>query len=168
VVPTLLGELFHRAVQRGMYPEAAERDFHRWAGAALRRKGLINETQIQRTIAETVRLLGRLRRWEGFQDLEAADIDRREIPFSYRVGGKLETGRIDVLYRLDGTWTVLEYKTDSIQSQEELQEKIREYQPQVRKYLEAVEGVVGARPSGWIVFLDVEGELQAHRVDEQA
>jgi ATP-dependent helicase/nuclease subunit A len=168
VVPTLLGELFHRAVQRGMYPEAAERDFHRWAGAALRRKGLINETQIQRTIAETVRLLGRLRRWEGFQDLEAADIDRREIPFSYRVGDKLETGRIDVLYRLDGTWTVLEYKTDSIQSQEELQEKIREYQPQVRKYLEAVEGVVGARPSGWIVFLDVEGELQAHRVDEQA
>lgn len=168
VPATLLGELFHRAVQRGMNPDAPGRDFYRWAGAALRRKGLINETQIQRTIAKTIRLLDRLRRWEGFRALETADIDRREIPFSCRIGGKLETGRIDALYRRDGAWTVLEYKTDSIQSQEELQEKIREYQPQVRKYLQAVEVMVGARPSGWIVFLDVQGELQDFRVNEQA
>ena len=162
----LLGDLVHRAVEQGIYPDSSVRDFSRWSGSELKRKGIIDPVQIRRTIGRARILLERLQTWDGFRELATAELDRREIHFSYRVGGQIETGRIDALYRREGAWTLLEFKTDRIQSQEALQEKIREYQPQVKKYLQAVEGVLNVRPRGLIVFLDNQGGLSVHAVDE--
>lgn len=163
--PRLVGDLFHGAVEKGIYPASSGQDFHRWAGSALKRAGLLDDRQIHRTIERVQRLLERFQDWEGFQDLETAEIDRREIQFSCRKGEHFETGRIDALYLRDGIWTLLEYKTDRIHTREELQEKLGEYQPQVHNYLKVAGEVLGSRPRALLVFVDVMGGLQAIEVN---
>jgi hypothetical protein len=46
--------------------------------------------------------------------MDQAEQCRHEIPYSLLVDGKLENEVIDALFLSDGTWTVVEFKTDTI------------------------------------------------------
>lgn len=70
---------------------------------------------------------------------------RRELPFLLRLdGGVLIEGSVDLAFReADGSWTVVDFKTDA-----ELDEREDEYRRQVGWYVEALRRATGAEARG--------------------
>ena len=73
-------------------------------------------------------------------------VDRAELPLAVRRGELVWEGVVDRLYRVDGEWLLDDYKTD-------VQVVPERYHLQLGLYLEALEGALGARPRGRLVFL---------------
>ena len=74
-----------------------------------------------------------------------AEICLRESPLSFRQeDGGLVSGVIDLAYRVDGVWTVVDFKTDEV---------LREYLRQVGVYVWGVEGVTGCEGEGWVLLV---------------
>ncbi len=84
---------------------------------------------------------------------------RHEVPYAYPVLNTITTGYVDLLYRdARGCWQIVEFKTDAIGSEDELQMLIAaQYGKQVRRYREAVERFLGESPDAWLCFLDFMG-----------
>jgi len=65
----------------------------------------------------------------------------------------LMEGRIDVLYKRDGTVWLADYKTDRI-TEADAMKRAETYREQARMYTEAVRHALGHRPAGFkIIFL---------------
>jgi len=65
----------------------------------------------------------------------------------------LMEGRIDLLYKKDGTVWLADYKTDRI-TEPDAVKRAETYQEQARIYTEAVRHALGHRPAGFkIIFL---------------
>ena len=52
-------------------------------------------------------------------------------------------GVVDCLLEEDGELTVIDYKTDAVRTEEQLQERTALYTPQLRAYAKAVERIFG-------------------------
>ena len=61
--------------------------------------------------AEAADLAQRVRALPALAAIGAADVVYRELPFVYRAGGQVLDGRIDLAYRVGGSWTVIDFKT---------------------------------------------------------
>ena len=165
----VIGELVHRALERWFFP-GGERDFSRWAAVQLQGLGVLEERLIRRGIDRASRMLDRFQRSDRFQELEKAEIRRAETPFSMLdAEGRLVSGRMDILYRFQGEWKILEFKTDRVDHPRELPQVMVEggYQRQVRAYQEAARKLLGEKPPAWLVFLDVAQRLREHQVGEE-
>ncbi len=68
----------------------------------------------------------------------------------------LVQGRIDCLFRCDGRWSVLDWKTDQL-GPGEIAERARAYEPQIRLYRQAVRELWGDPGRAWVVFV-AEGQ----------
>ncbi|MBI3549352.1 MAG: UvrD-helicase domain-containing protein [Elusimicrobia bacterium] len=77
-------------------------------------------------------------------ELSRAEILGREMPFLYGEDGTVVRGSIDLLYRLDGSLFVADYKSDRY-SDKELPAVIRRHEAQARVYQEAVRRALGIR-----------------------
>ena len=65
-------------------------------------------------------------------------------------------GRIDLLLRDHGQYTIVDYKTDDV-SGEQIEFRKDSYRPQVQLYREAVRRIAGVDVAGvFLVFLDTE------------
>jgi ATP-dependent exoDNAse (exonuclease V) beta subunit len=73
-----------------------------------------------------------------------------ELPCSYEseFGDTVKTGYIDLIYRYNGQWTIVDFKTDNIGSESDAEALIesKEYRKQVEPYGEAVTEFLGERP----------------------
>jgi ATP-dependent exoDNAse (exonuclease V) beta subunit len=80
--------------------------------------------------------------------MNGAELRLHEVPYSLAVDGRLESGIIDALYRREGSWTVVEFKTDRVKDQAELERLLEDvgYSAQTKRYIAAVERLVGQAP----------------------
>ena len=90
----------------------------------------------------------------------SADQVIRELPFTVQSpdGTGFVTGRIDLLYRVGDDWTVVDYKTDTVEDGE-LTAAGQSHAAQVSAYVEAVHAVVGREPRVVLVFARVGVEV---------
>ena len=89
--------------------------------------------------------------------METAERRLHELPYSLAAGGgETEQGIIDVLFLKDGTWTVVEFKTDRLRDAAELARLLakKDYRHQVRRYTHAVEQLTGRKPRSILVMLN--------------
>ncbi|MBN2134658.1 MAG: UvrD-helicase domain-containing protein [Acidobacteria bacterium] len=68
-----------------------------------------------------------------FTDLAKADEILREYTFIYRLGDVLIEGMIDLLFRNGETWTVVDFKTDNVDSKD-VEKKALKYRTQMNIY----------------------------------
>lgn len=81
----------------------------------------------------------------------------REIPFQFLLGNHVIVGTMDVLYRRDGLWTILDYKTNNIKS-DEVERLSDEYRVQLEIYALAARAILpdsGAVRAG-LYFIEPE------------
>ena len=107
-----------------------------------------SDAQRSELITEVTGLLGDYRALlgNGLPALGERSVDRAELPLTVRRGELVWEGIVDRLYKVGDEWLVDDYKTD-------VQVIPERYYVQLGLYLEALEGALGQRPRGRLVFL---------------
>ncbi len=156
----VVGKLAHAALRRWRFPNEDNFDVFLWPLAL--ETGLTDAAEIQATIDEARRLLARFRSHPIYAEIAAAE-RYHEVPYALPD----DTGVIDLLYRADGGWTIVDFKTDELRSEAEMRETIQRegYDTQVRRYADAVTALFGQRPRTLLTFLRVAGNVQLVELD---
>jgi ATP-dependent exoDNAse (exonuclease V) beta subunit len=108
--------------------------------------------------AEAADAAGLATRARGLPEITAAssaDVVYHELPFAVPIDGKLATGRIDLAYRKDGQWTVIDFKTAYFRERSSAAEA---HATQMAVYREALGRVTGA-PVRCVLCLLGTGQL---------
>jgi ATP-dependent exoDNAse (exonuclease V) beta subunit len=170
------GQIVHSCIQRWRFPGepfvgepgfAGEGSFAAFLDARVREQGLFSQAQAAAACAAAETLLARLRTHPLWQELDGAELRRHEVPYSLeRRDGAVEVGYVDVLYRRGPAagWQIVDFKTDTIQSEAELRERAARYQGQMRRYVRAVERLLGRVDGARMCFLDDRGEIRLIQV----
>jgi len=118
--------------------------------------GLTDEAEIHAAIHESRRMSERLRAHPLFTELDSAE-RFHEVSY-YSPEGR---GYIDLLYRADTGWTIIDFKTDEIRSEEEARETIRreQYDVQVARYAQAIATQLKVKAKTRLVFLNVKDDI---------
>lgn len=76
--------------------------------------------------------------------------------------GSIETGYIDLLYRHNDLWALVDFKTDKIRDDAALQRLLAEkdYIQQIRQYGTAVQHLLRVTPKLMLVFLNFENKVR--------
>jgi ATP-dependent exoDNAse (exonuclease V) beta subunit len=97
--------------------------------------------------SEARKILAAFVKSDAYRTLAGAEIVARELPFFLKADGAILQGAIDLVARIGGRLTVIDYKSD----REEHSEK---YGEQRRWYLEAVKRILGEKkPEFKLLFL---------------
>jgi len=171
--PTLasaIGGLVHRALEDWSYRDTVEvllEQLDRRAARWLPDEFKGNRDEI---LAEAREVLQAFARSDAYGELKEATILGREVPFLMPwpgppltlvgAGGAsagpspaLMEGRIDLIYKRDGTVWLADYKTDRV-TEVDVAERAEAYREQARIYTEAVRHALGHCPAGFkVIFL---------------
>ena len=141
--------------------------FDQWAEARAGTYGLTDPRQLRDAVSRVRRLLNRFRAHPLFTEMDQADHRLHEVPYSLVVDGQVESGVIDALYLREGVWTLVEFKTDEIKDEADLERLLatEDYIPQVERYIAAVEWLVGQRPRAILCLLNYRKRVRLHRVE---
>ena len=153
---SVIGSLVHKVLENWSYRDTVQvmleqlnRHVERW---------LPDEFQGSRDeiLAEAREVLQAFARSDAYAELREATILGREVPFLMPWPGPphiLMEGRIDLIYKRDGTVWLADYKTDRI-TEADAAGRAEAYREQARIYTEAVRHALGRRPAGFkIIFL---------------
>jgi ATP-dependent helicase/nuclease subunit A len=161
------GSAFHRLME--IVDLAGKGDMDRMARAVALDHGIVEEA------GELGLLVRRALDAEPLRSASVADRVLREVPFIVPVSVVVNDvpavhfleGRIDLIFELNGTWTVIDYKTDSV-SDDEVDERFELYRTQGMLYAAALSRS-GVTLGGGVLFyfvrpdqmrrLTVDGEL---------
>ncbi len=150
----IIGLLVHQALANWRFPELG---FDDWLKARARELGLLDNQRLKDAIGETERLLRRFREHPLYSEMNASERRFHEVPYSIMTeGGALEQGIIDTLYLRDGTWIVVDFKTDRFKDEQSFAGSAvsRKYRDQLRRYGLAVEQIIGQRPRAALCLLN--------------
>ena len=153
ISPTGRGSIYHRCLEE--YSSQGAYDLPAVAGEFPEFQALPAEER-DRFLEQAE---GKLKALTGSEELAWIFRDHpgayAELPFLIRRGGEIISGVIDRVVVKDGTAFVVDYKSTSIGSDEDLQNWIAHYRPQIAVYCEAVQELFGPeRVEGYLLFLE--------------
>jgi len=157
----VVGSLVHEALAAWRFPDG-DKGFRQWAHARARHYGLTGPALLQQAAQRAANLLHRLQSHLLYAEVEGAERRLHEVPYNLTRDGRAEQGAVDLLYRRGGRWVVVDFKTDRIQHEGELERVLVEkgYRRQLERYASAVEQLLGERPRAILCFLDVAGRVR--------
>lgn len=93
---------------------------------------LVDGAQQEIAIREATELLGRLAAHSLWVEIGEADVVRHEIPFTTSdLEGMVQSGQIELLWRDAEGWKIVDFKTDTLRSEDDLAEGIERHRRQV-------------------------------------
>lgn len=184
-----VGTLVHRAIERWWFPGDPRLD--RLWKAETARLGLVDPAQCDEALARANELLARLHADPLWAEIEAADERRHELPYVSRIKNddRIDSGRIDLLYRRGTDWTIVDFKTDAVADEDALRQLLdgevasegagdgaptrnpvrstdrSSYRAQIRRYAAATRALAEIAPALRLCFLDFRGTVHVVDVD---
>lgn len=157
VPAVVVGFMVHEIIRRWSFPGTAAR-LNTLDALALG-AGLIDTDQRRRAVDEAEKLLMRLEGHPLLIEIDNAEDRYHELPYSRpHPSWTVDSGRIDLLYKVNGDWRIIDFKTDELRDEDAVMRAVEEYRPQLNRYREAVQHLLHINPSTSICFLDaVEG-----------
>jgi len=155
----VIGSLVHEALAVWRFPDG---QFARWAEARARSHGITDGRQLRDAINRSRRLLLRFQDHPLCQEMDDADRRLHEVPYDLMVDGKPDRGTIDALFLREDKWTVVEFKTDELRDQAQLDRLLEEqdYRAQTERYVKAVEHLLGQHPRTILCLLNYAGQVR--------
>jgi len=168
----VVGSLVHEALAAWRFPDdedGQDDQFERWAGARARGHGITDPRQLADAVRESRRLLHRFRAHPLYQEMDSATRRLHEVPYSLVVNGRVESGIVDALYLREGTWTIVEFKTDRVRDKPGFKRLLaeRDYVAQARRYAAAAERLLGQRPRSILCMLDYARGVYLYPVETE-
>ncbi|MFW6184419.1 MAG: 3'-5' exonuclease [Chloroflexota bacterium] len=157
--PHIVGHLLHEALAVWHFPDPqGDDEFRSWLKARARQRGLIGREQLEITVEQVCEVLLRLRDSALYDDISRAEQCLHEVPYVLQDEERFEQGRIDLLYRLDGVWHVVDFKTEPVH---DLQYQVKAHRSQLERYRKAVQQILDQDPRCSICFLDYKGQVRS-------
>lgn len=153
-----MGRLVHEALRRWHFPDDS---FDAFLYPFALESGLTDEAEIRAAIHESRIMLERLRAHPLYAELDSArEACHHEVPYFTSEG----RGIIDLLYRTDDGWCIIDFKTDEVRSDDKARETIRRagYDTQVARYARAIGDQLKVQAKTRLVFLNVNGEVKIY------
>ncbi len=168
-----IGKMVHKAIQRWRFPAGGA--LGEELGGALesllervaQEEGVVAVDQRRFALDEAARLLARFRAHPLWQAIEQAALRQHEVPYArLRPDGATEVGYIDLLFRAHESagWSLVDFKSDTIHNQAELDQLIDRYTRQAQRYTHAVRALLGPVDAVYLCFLDACGEVRVEEV----
>jgi len=154
----LVGRLVHEALRRWHFPDD---NFESFLRPFALESGLTEEAEIHAAIRESRRMLERLCAHPIFHELDSArEARHHEVPYFLAK----ECGIIDLLYRIESVWYIMDFKTDELRSDIEAESAISRngYDRQLARYAQAIENQLNVQAKTRLVFLNVNGEVKIY------
>ena len=98
-------------------------------------------------------------------EIASADERHHEVPYSRMSGERAESGYIDLLYRNEKGWQVIDFKTDGIRNEAMRNRLVAGYKSQLLRYENAIQSLLGQSPKISICFLDDQGSINLIQVN---
>ncbi len=153
-----LGSLVHDAIRRWSFP--GDPALPTLLETAALEEGLASPAQRAEAIRLAIQLLQRLRQHPLWQEIDQAQARYHEVPYThFSPNNHLDTGYIDLLYRHQDEWHIIDFKTDSLHSAAGRQAEVEHYRPQMHRYTQAVLNLLHEPARVHLCFLDDEGRV---------
>jgi ATP-dependent helicase/nuclease subunit A len=153
----LLGRLVHRALQRWLFP--GNPNLLPLLRTAALESGLVEPAPRQAVLQVAVNLLERFASHALHSEIEAAQVRYHELPY-VRPGSALASGAMDLLYLTTSGWKLVDFKTDPLADDSELEQAALNYRPQLARYAGVLAEQLGSPVSCSLVFLDYAGAIR--------
>jgi len=153
----ILGSMVHKALEHWIFPDNP--NIASFLRSVALDAGIASEKQRESTIERTVELLKRLKDHPVWKKIDRAIERHHELPCSYEIDGLIENRVIDLFYRDETGWHIIDFKTDRIGSPARKVELINHYLPQVKQYKRAVMRLVDIETDTQICFLDDQDKV---------
>ncbi len=151
--------MVHKALERWLFP--GQKGFEELMESVSLKEGLVDPGQRRRAARQAQKLLKRFAGHDLKEEIESAERRYHELPYTCLTpSGLPDSGVIDLLYRVDGEWKLLDFKADELRDQAALEQALAEYGPQLQRYRRAARALLGVAPSAALCFLDCMGELR--------
>ncbi|MGD9406027.1 MAG: 3'-5' exonuclease, partial [Anaerolineae bacterium] len=160
----VIGSLVHEALAAWRFPADPGFDFQRWGEARARGYGITDSQQLVDAMRRSRQLLVRFRVHPLYNEMNRADQRLHEVPYSLMVDGQVESGIIDALYRREGTWTLVEFKTDRVRDRADLERILADggYVAQAQRYVAAGDRLLGDMPACILCMLNYGRGVYLH------
>ncbi len=152
-----VGRLVHHAIQRWLFPNQPQ--FAGYLDLAALETGLADPAQRAEAIQIAGQLLERLQRHPLWQEIEHSLERHHEVPYSHLLANRLDSGFIDLLYRTQEGWQIVDFKTDSLRGPAERGVAIERYTAQMQRYARAVQALLRQPMRVRLCFLDDQGKV---------
>ena len=124
-------------------------------------QGLVDPGQRSRAVRQARVLLERFKDHPIWEEIESAEARYHEVPYTRSLpGGRNDAGAIDLLYRTDGHWELIDFKVDELQNEAALEEAVSEHRAQIERYEAACRQLLGVHVQAQLCFLDCMGEVR--------
>ena len=157
----VVGNLVHLALTDWAFPDDAP-DFYARSAMEARSCGLTDEVRIGDAVQRAARILTWFQSTALYDEMAAAEQRLSEVPYSVLDrDGRVDSGVIDALYRHEGHWRLVEFKTDALKDSADLEAPLHatDYVRQVERYLAAAERLLGERPQPVLCYLNCGGRV---------
>jgi ATP-dependent helicase/nuclease subunit A len=149
-----LGTMVHRALEHWLFPGSPGLTAILESTAIA--VGLTDPLVREAVMEKTVELLDHFQGHPLHEEIENAIERHHEVPYTMQKStGRVEFGRIDLLYRLESGWQLLDFKVEAIQRDKEPGGwGAGSYQRQIRRYRAAAEVLLGEPVRARLCILD--------------
>ncbi|MCD4672556.1 MAG: UvrD-helicase domain-containing protein [Anaerolineaceae bacterium] len=158
IPPTVVGKMVHKAIELWLFPDSLQ--LKPMLESTARTAGLAQHAQIIKAVRHSEELLTRLQKHPLRKEIEEAAERHHELPYSRMAGGYAETGYIDLLYRTEADWQIIDFKTDMIQSTSHRAHLVNDYSKQLHRYAGVITEILGQSVRTRICFLDDHGRVE--------
>jgi ATP-dependent helicase/nuclease subunit A len=107
--------------------------------------GVTNDAIFVPALDEVSALIRDIQKSPLWQEIANAEEIYREYPFSFKLGGRVINGKIDVLFRVGKRWHIVDFKSDSVRP-EYIRRHAERYHMQLGVYAAAVTEALGKAP----------------------
>ncbi len=163
--PLWVGKFLHQAIQRWEFrnPEVLQQFLER---SALK-LGILDVEQRRRAIQRAKLYMQRLQEHPIYEEISQATKRYHEIPYELKDESQNERGRLDVLYRTESGWKIVDFKTDHLTSLSSLEVERRvEYRAQLLRYQNSVFQQLKELPGAQFCFLNCGNTIQLVNLED--
>ncbi|MHB1119924.1 MAG: 3'-5' exonuclease, partial [Bellilinea sp.] len=159
----IVGEMVHKALQHWRFSN--DPLFETLMRTRAKMEGLLNEDLVNQAVHEAQTMLNRFQRHSLFVEMDTAIERHHEVPFIDATTQKgTSWGFMDCLYRTSAGWVLVDFKTDELRSQAELEAAVNIYSPQLLRYRQASIALLGKKPLSLMCFLNANRAVEVREV----
>lgn len=153
----IIGRLFHKAIHRWCFP--GDPLLEGLLESEALRSGLVNADLKAAAIEGAKAHLERLHAHPLWQEIHTVSERYHELPFTLQVNNHTQIGFIDLVYRDEVGWHIIDFKTDPIATTAQRDALVEKYTRQIQRYRQAVRQLLKVDPSAHLCFTDDGGNV---------